>query len=212
MTLGDISDLSQNTTIAIQPFSPSINALNQFSYAIQGIAFLPLVGKTLFEIRNFFRFVFNASDKKETHPIDLKRTLFASVIAGIGTVSYAFLGWGAKENYEVLQQLKEKEELGVPEILPDFESLPYFSLLILVLIIYGGASDSAKKIYDMMISPSQRGTANDEHRGRPKHGCFHQFFTRSKSSKDEEAVDPVEQPLSPIDSVDSVINNDLKNR
>ncbi len=191
LTLDSISYLSQNgTAIAIEPFNPYINALNQLSYALQGIAFLPLINQTLLEVKKLFKFTFSSCNRtgNTTH---IKKALFASGIAGIGTACYVMLGLEAKKDYQIVQQLREIEEFEVPQIsfFPDFNSLPYFSLSILVGIIYGGASNAAKKIYDVIFPKT---TSTDEKKERKYCSC--QFFSSGKKENNEQ-----KENLSPQD-------------
>lgn len=187
LTLDSISYLSQNgTAIAIEPFNPYINTLNQLSYALQGIAFLPLINQTLLEVKKLFKFIFSSCNRTDTTHI--KKALFASGIAGIGTACYVMLGLEAKKDYQIVQQLREIEEFGVPQIpfFPDFNFLPYFSLSILVGIIYGGASNAAKKIYDVIFPKT---TSTDEKKEREYYSC--QFFpVKTKNNNQKENLSP----------------------
>lgn len=178
LTLDNIANyLAQNqTSLDIEPFNPSVNALNQLSYALQGIAFLPLIGQTFFEVMNLFRCVFNPCDRTNSSITHIKKALFASSIAGIGTTCYVVLGLDAKKGYESLQQLLEIEEFEVPQIsfFPDFSLLPYFALLILISIIYGGASNAAKKVYDALPSPT---SSRSSEKSTEQKCCTWKFFS-----------------------------------
>lgn len=187
-----------NTDLDIEPFNFSINALNQLSYALQGIAFLPLINQTFSEvgnllrfILNFLRFILNSHDRTNFTLSNLKKTLFASGIAGIGTACYVMLGLDAKKNYKILQQLLKIEKLKVPEIsfLPDFNLLPCLALSILVAIIFGGAFNAAKKSYDVIFPKT---ISTDEKKERKYCSC--QFFSSSKKENKEQ-----KENLSPQD-------------
>lgn len=153
LTLENISLVRNNTNLAIEPFNPYINTLNQFSYGLIGIAFLPLIMETFQEIYNLLQFILGRYDRSS---INLKKAAFAFTIAMTGTACYSILGLEAANSYQTLQRLLEIEEFEVPQLpfFPDFDFLSIPAILILVSILYGGASNAVKKLYDALPDAS----------------------------------------------------------
>lgn len=149
LTLEDISLVRNNTGLAIEPFNPYVNALNQFSYGLVGIAFLPLIIETFQEIYNLLQFILGRYDRSS---VNLKKAAFAFTIAMTGTACYSILGLEAANSYRTLQRLLEIEEFEVPQLpfFPDFKFLPIPAILILACFLYGGASNAVKKLYNSL--------------------------------------------------------------
>lgn len=150
LTLKDISLFRNNIVPTIEPFNPYKNALNQFSYGVCGIVFLPLIIQTFQEIFQLLQLIFGCYDRNS---INLKKTAFAFTIAMTGTTCYSLLGLEAANSYQTLQQLLEIEEFEVPQLpfFPDYNFLSIPAILILVSILYGGASNAVKKLYDALF-------------------------------------------------------------
>lgn len=145
--------LPQNETIAIEPFNPYLNGLNQFSYGIQGVAFLPLILQTFLEA---YKLLCNCLKLCKLPRASIKKAAFVLAVTLTGTGLYANLGASAANRYQDLQRLLKIEEFDVPQIIcfPDFTALPVCAIFILVLILCGGVSNSAKAVYDSLPSLS----------------------------------------------------------